>query len=55
MRLADSWKERKAGRFGWGSRQAMGVCVCVCLDGVFSSWVNPGCGARGQCQGVVRP
>lgn len=50
MRLEDSWKDRKgrevqvgkqAGRrfffFGWG---------VVHL-------VNPGCGARGQCQGAI--
>ena len=53
VRLEDSWKERKVGRFRCGSRQVMGVFFF--LDGVFSSWVNLGCGARGQCQGVIGP
>ena len=52
MRLEDSWKDRKVGRCRWGSRQAGVFCF---LDGVFSICVNPGCGARGPCQGVIGP
>lgn len=52
MRLEDSWNDRKVGRCRWGSRQAGGFFFS---DGVFSIRVNPGCGARGQCQGAIGP